>query len=129
VLKRRAATIAWSAVAMAAMRAHSTRRAARPKGCALRRQVSGAAFWFSQEGTFVTEPIFVAKPDGAAEDDGVLISVIFDTTRGESGLSFVLILDPKDMSEIGRIELGYKLQAHYHGKFCKGYGDGACVGH
>ena len=82
-----------------------------------------------EDGTFVTEPVFVANPPGTAEDDGVLISVVFDANKGESGLSFVLILNAQDLSELARVQLGYKMQAHYHGKFCKAYGDKACVGH
>jgi carotenoid cleavage dioxygenase-like enzyme len=84
--------------------------------------------WY-EEGTFVTEPVFVAKPDGKLEDDGILISVVFDANQGESGLSFVVILDAHDLSELARLDLGYKMQAHYHGKFCKAYGDHSCVGH
>lgn len=82
-----------------------------------------------EEGTFVTEPVFVARPDGTDEDDGVLLSVVFDPAQGKDGLSFVIILDAKDFKEIARLQLGCKIQAHYHGKFCKHYGDRTCVGH
>ena len=67
--------------------------------------------------------------DGTDEDDGVLLSVVFDPAQGKDGLSFVIILDAKDFKEIARLQLGCKIQAHYHGKFCKHYGDRTCVGH
>jgi len=82
------------------------------------------AEWYAN-GTFVTEPVFVAEPDGTAEDDGVLISTIFDSAVQTS---FLVVLDAHDMKEIARVNLNYKVQAHFHGKFCKAYGDFTCVG-
>jgi len=80
---------------------------------------------WSEEGCFVTEPVFVARPGGATEDDGVLLSVIYNSKRE---MSFMIVLDASNMQELARFDVGFKIQAHYHGKFCKAYGDHACVG-
>lgn len=80
---------------------------------------------WSEEHCFTTEPVFVANPDGVAEDDGVVMSAIYDSKRDTS---FMLLLNATDFAELARIELGFKIQAHFHGRFCKDYGDRTCVG-
>ena len=49
------------------------------------------------------EPIFVPDPQGTDEDDGVLLSVVLDGTKGVSDL-LVLDADAKT-SEIGRASM------------------------
>jgi carotenoid cleavage dioxygenase-like enzyme len=80
---------------------------------------------WSEPDCFVTEPVFVARPDGDAEDDGVLMSTIYDAKKDSS---FLLLLNAEDFSELARVDIGGKIQAHYHGRFCKHYGDRTCVG-
>jgi carotenoid cleavage dioxygenase-like enzyme len=43
---------------------------------------SGAARVWSAPGCYPGEPVFVAAPGGAAEDDGVALAVVFDGERG-----------------------------------------------
>jgi carotenoid cleavage dioxygenase-like enzyme len=74
---------------------------------------------------FVNEPVFIANPNGSEEDDGVLTCVVYDAANDVSSW---LILNAKDFTEVARIHLGVKMQAHFHGKFCKSYGDKSCVG-
>lgn len=74
---------------------------------------------------FVNEPVFISNPNGTDEDDGVLTCVVYDAANDVSSW---LILDSKDFTELARIHLGVKVQAHFHGKFCKSYGDKSCVG-
>jgi carotenoid cleavage dioxygenase-like enzyme len=80
---------------------------------------------WSEPDCFVTEPVFVARPEGEAEDDGVLLSTIYDASKDSS---FLLLLNAQDFSELARIDIEGKIQAHYHGRFCKHYGDRTCVG-
>lgn len=80
---------------------------------------------WSQADCFVTEPVFIANPAGSAEDDGIVLSIIYDAMRGTS---FTLVLDAADFSELARVDVGYAIQPHYHGRFCKHYGDRGCVG-
>lgn len=74
---------------------------------------------------FVNEPVFIANPEGTEEDDGVLTCAVYDAAADTSSL---LILSAKDFTELARVNLGVKMQAHFHGKFCKSFGDRICVG-
>ena len=53
---------------------------------------------WSEEGCYPGEPVFVAAPGAAAEDDGVLLSVVLDSRRGGS---FLLVLDAADARGAG----------------------------
>ena len=50
----------------------------------------------------------------AAEDDGVLLSVVFDS---RSGRSFMLVLDAADLSEVARAEAPHHIPYGFHGQF------------
>jgi carotenoid cleavage dioxygenase-like enzyme len=54
--------------------------------------------WF-ENGCTPGEPIFVADPEGTAEDDGVLLSVVLDDKRARSML---VCIDAETMVEVGR---------------------------
>lgn len=58
------------------------------------------------------EPIFVANPSGADEDDGVLLSVVLD---GDSGKSYLMCLNAKDMTELGRADVNGVVGFGFHG--------------
>jgi len=65
------------------------------------------------------EAIFVPDPSGAAEDDGVLLSVVLD---GVSGRSYLLVLDARDMTELARAETRIVVGFGFHGKWDGGVG-------
>lgn len=58
------------------------------------------------------EPIFIPDPDGVDEDDGVLMSVVLDGTQGKS---YLLVLDAKSFTEIGRAEMEIAFPFGFHG--------------
>jgi carotenoid cleavage dioxygenase-like enzyme len=60
------------------------------------------------------EPVFVARPDGTDEDDGVLLSVVLDGRRDSS---FLLVLDATDLSEVARAEVPHHIPFSFHGRF------------
>lgn len=60
------------------------------------------------------EPVFVANPDGVAEDDGVLLSVVLNRDRNQS---FLLILDAQSMQEIARAEVPHTIPFNLHGQY------------
>jgi carotenoid cleavage dioxygenase-like enzyme len=62
------------------------------------------------------EPVFVAAPDASAEDDGVLLSVVFDSS---SGRSFLVVLDAADLSELARAEAPHGIPYGFHGQFVR----------
>ncbi|KAJ8606108.1 hypothetical protein MRB53_041184 [Persea americana] len=59
------------------------------------------------------EPIFVARPGGSAEDDGVLMTVVLD---GRKGTSYLLVLDARNLSEVGRAECDVAVGFGFHGR-------------
>ncbi|CAI7607112.1 unnamed protein product [Penicillium viridicatum] len=59
------------------------------------------------------EPIFVANPDGTSEDDGVLLSVVLDGMRGKS---YLLCLDARTLSELGRANVDGAIGFGFHGQ-------------
>ncbi len=71
---------------------------------------------WSEPGRFPGEPVFVADPEGSAEDDGVLLSIVLD---GERGNSFLLVLDARDLSELARAEVPHHIPFGFHGQFAR----------
>ena len=69
--------------------------------------------WF-QEDCYPGEPVFVSRPGGTAEDDGVILSVVLDSIKGNS---FLLVLDAHHLVEICRAEVPQPILFGYHGQF------------
>lgn len=59
-----------------------------------------------------SEPIFVSRPGGEAEDDGVLLSIVLDEKRLQSVL---VILDAQEMKEVARAEMRHVFPIGFHG--------------
>jgi len=72
--------------------------------------------WRESSAYYPGEPMFVPNPHGSgAEDDGVLISCVTDTTRGAN--DFVLFLDARSMKELGRAQFKAHIPQALHGIF------------
>ena len=54
------------------------------------------------------------RPGGAAEDDGVVLSVVFDN---RSRASFLLVLDAASFAEVARLAVPHGIPAGLHGQF------------
>lgn len=63
---------------------------------------------------FPGEPVFVPQPDAVEEDDGVLLSVVLDSSVGQS---FLLVLDARTMTEVGRAGLPHHIPFTLGGNF------------
>ncbi|KAJ1567655.1 hypothetical protein HK405_005230, partial [Cladochytrium tenue] len=61
-----------------------------------------------------SEPVFVKNPDGADEDDGVLLTVVLDSTQSQSAL---YVLDAKTLAEVAVVSLSVIVPFHFHGSF------------
>ncbi len=72
--------------------------------------------WY-EEDCYPGEPVFVAKPGGSAEDEGVILSVVLNAQMGNS---FLLLLDARRFSEIARAEVPQPVLFGYHGAFFAG---------
>lgn len=65
-------------------------------------------------GQATDEPTFVPDPAGTSEDDGWLLSYVFDDAVNRSHL---LILDASEMKEVGRVLLPVRVPHGFHGDF------------
>ncbi|KAI9745686.1 MAG: hypothetical protein M1818_001220 [Claussenomyces sp. TS43310] len=74
---------------------------------------SRTAITWAREHHTPGEPIFVPRPAGLEEDDGVVLSVVLD---GDLGTSYLLCLDAKTMTELGRAEAGRAVGFGFHGR-------------
>ena len=70
--------------------------------------------WHS-DGIFLTEADFIPRPGGTAEDDGVLVSVMYNSTANSSSLG---IFDAASLKLITNQPLGYLVPFHAHGISC-----------
>jgi carotenoid cleavage dioxygenase-like enzyme len=75
---------------------------------------TGAVLTWQETYTYPTEPVFVAAPNAAAEDEGVLLSVVLD---GRNQNSFLLILDAKTLKEFARADLPQAIPFGLHGQY------------
>ncbi|MFB6118774.1 carotenoid oxygenase family protein [Halosegnis sp.] len=66
------------------------------------------------DGGPVSEPIFVPRPDGDAEDDGVVLTVMLDP---DAERSLLVVLDAATMTERARAPLPHALPFDFHGRF------------
>lgn len=67
-----------------------------------------------EEGCFPGEPVLVTRPGAAAEDDGVVLSVVLDTKQEKS---FLLMLDAHSFGEIARAQVPQRVPFGFHGQF------------
>ena len=72
------------------------------------------ALWWKEANCFPSEAVFVPSPKVSTEDDGVLLSQVYDANREES---FLLVLDAANMKEISRAYLGCVCSYSFHGLF------------
>jgi beta,beta-carotene 9',10'-dioxygenase len=69
---------------------------------------------WSENDCYPGEPVFVPRPDGIAEDDGIILSVVLDSKKGNS---FLLILNAKSFEEIARAEAPHHIPFGFHGEY------------
>ncbi|KAI0170122.1 retinal pigment epithelial membrane protein [Pestalotiopsis sp. NC0098] len=75
------------------------------------------------EGWFTQEPRFVARRDGTSEDDGWLLTYVFDESQldskgecGEDAISELWIIDAKNMKDVvARVKLPQRVPYGLHG--------------
>jgi len=69
--------------------------------------------WF-QKSQYPGEMFFIPNPEGVEEDDGVLVTVVFD---GNARQSYLLLLDAANMQEINRAYLPHVVPFAVHGNW------------
>ncbi|XP_051053378.1 carotenoid-cleaving dioxygenase, mitochondrial isoform X2 [Phodopus roborovskii] len=68
-----------------------------------------------EDGFYPSEPIFVPAPGADEEDGGVILSVVITPNQSES--NFLLVLDAKNLAELGRAEVPVQMPYGFHGTF------------
>ena len=72
--------------------------------------------WSAAPRGFVSEPLMVRRPGGAAEDDGWVLDLVWNGARAASDL---VILDAQDLSEIAVLELPLAVPHGLHGSWAE----------
>ena len=67
--------------------------------------------WY-EKNKFPSEPIFVARPGGTEEDDGVIVSPVFDSGKNSSSLH---VWDAKDLSVLAVLDSPVLVPYTFHG--------------
>ncbi|KAJ7986097.1 hypothetical protein DPEC_G00347270 [Dallia pectoralis] len=70
---------------------------------------------WSEENCWPSEPVFIPRPNGEGEDDGLVLTSIINANPGESG--FMLVLDAKSFTEVARAYVKTELYMDMHGYF------------
>jgi carotenoid cleavage dioxygenase-like enzyme len=74
----------------------------------------GTVLRWSAPETYPGEPVFVPRPGGTDEDDGVVLSVVLDARAGTSSL---LVLDARTLAECARAHVPHHIPFGFHGLF------------
>jgi len=69
---------------------------------------------WSENSHYPGEMFFVPRPGAVEEDDGVLMTVVFD---GEQRRSYLLLLDGKTFTEVDRSYLPFRIPFSFHGNW------------
>ncbi|EFJ39232.1 hypothetical protein VOLCADRAFT_101216, partial [Volvox carteri f. nagariensis] len=73
----------------------------------------GSSFVCSIPGSMPGQPIFVPRPDGSTEDDGVLLA----PKIMPGGRSVLCVYDAADMSGLANVDLPFKVPYRFHGAY------------
>lgn len=69
-----------------------------------------------EPGCYPGEPVFAGRPGRESEDDGAVLSVVFDSSTGRS---FLLVLDATSFEERARAEVPHHVPFGFHGQFMR----------
>jgi carotenoid cleavage dioxygenase-like enzyme len=72
---------------------------------------SGRTWSWYEEDSFTSEPLFVARPGGREEDDGLLLCFVNHSRRDATSL---IALDAQTMSEVARASLPHRVPLAFH---------------
>jgi carotenoid cleavage dioxygenase-like enzyme len=74
----------------------------------------GTVLTWNEEGCYPGEPVFAGSPNGDAEDEGVVLSVVLDAKKGTS---FLLVLDARSFEGRVRAEVPHHIPFGFHGQY------------
>ncbi|XP_058866075.1 carotenoid-cleaving dioxygenase, mitochondrial-like isoform X1 [Acipenser ruthenus] len=70
---------------------------------------------WKEPGFYPSEPVFVPAPNATEEDEGVILSAV--VTPQQEKNTFLLVLDAKSFTELGRAAVPVKMPYGFHGVF------------
>lgn len=71
--------------------------------------------WRGNPYQYIAEPVFISSPTAVEEDDGVVIASVADVRKGAQ--DFLLLVDARTMTELGRASIDAPLPTSVHGVF------------
>ncbi|XP_047424328.1 beta,beta-carotene 15,15'-dioxygenase [Mugil cephalus] len=71
--------------------------------------------YWGEDNCWPSEPVFVPRPNGESEDDGVILISVINSNPGQSG--FVAVLDGRTFKEVARAYVDAELHKDMHGFF------------
>ncbi|XP_039899994.1 beta,beta-carotene 15,15'-dioxygenase [Simochromis diagramma] len=77
-------------------------------------ETKNMVYW-GEDKCLPSEPVFIPRPNGESEDDGVVLTSVINANPGQS--SFILILDGKTFKEVARAYVNTELNKDMHGFF------------
>lgn len=80
---------------------------------------TGGSLSFSDRAHVFGEPMFVARPDGDSEDDGVLLTV---GSANDAESSVLVVVDAKTMALVASAEVPRSIPLGFHGSFLREQG-------
>ncbi len=78
---------------------------------------TGAVLTWQKDNHWPTEPIFVADPNSAREDDGVVMSIVLGVDDATKPYSYLLVLNATDFTELATAVMPVALPYTSHGFF------------
>jgi len=89
-------------------------------------QTGSSSAFYPGEGHHSGEPFFIPRDGAESEDDGYLMTYMYDANRGASDL---VILDARDLSEppLARVHLPARVPYGFHGAWVPDDYDGPSV--
>uniref|UniRef100_UPI0037E9981F beta,beta-carotene 15,15'-dioxygenase n=1 Tax=Semicossyphus pulcher TaxID=241346 RepID=UPI0037E9981F len=70
---------------------------------------------WSEDNCWPSEPVFIPRPNGESEDDGVVLAAVINGNPGQS--SFIVLLDGRTLKEVARAYVNSELHKDMHGFF------------
>ncbi|XP_075907224.1 beta,beta-carotene 15,15'-dioxygenase [Nelusetta ayraudi] len=71
--------------------------------------------YWDEENCWPSEPVFVPRPNGESEDDGVVLSAVINSNPGQK--CYIVVIDGRTFKEVARAYTAAELHKDVHGIF------------
>jgi len=70
---------------------------------------------YHMPGSYPSEPYFVHRPNATDEDDGVLLTIVWDSTDAKNPRSSLVVLDARTMAPVASMNVPFPVPSLIHG--------------